>query len=65
MRTAIVSAAMLGVHESGFCAAGDGSGPRYSFVFPNIMVNRYSLWMGTMRVTPCLIRRFILLLLAT
>ena len=56
---------MLGVHESGFCAAGDGSGPRYSFVFPNIMVNRYSLWMGTIRVTPCLICRFILLLLAT
>ncbi len=30
--------------------AGDGRGPSYTFVYPNIMVNRYSLWMGTMRV---------------
>lgn len=29
---------------------GDGRGPSYSFVYPNVMVNRYSLWMGTMRV---------------
>ncbi len=30
--------------------AGDGSGPRYTFVYPNTMVNRYSMWMGTIRV---------------
>ncbi|CAL5220057.1 g2008 [Coccomyxa viridis] len=29
---------------------GDGSGPRYTFVYPNTMVNRYSMWMGTIRV---------------
>ena len=32
------------------CNAGDGSGPRYTFVYPNTMVNRYSMWMGTIRV---------------
>ncbi|CAL8471392.1 g10934 [Coccomyxa elongata] len=31
---------------------GDGQGPRYTFVYPNVMVNRYSMWMGTMRVLP-------------
>jgi hypothetical protein len=37
------------------CCAGDGRGPSYTFVYPNLMVNRYSLWMGTMRVTPFLL----------
>lgn len=35
--------------------AGDGSGPKYTFVYPNLMVNRYSLWMGTMRVSALII----------
>lgn len=30
----------------------DGRGPAYSFVYPNIMVNRYSLWTGTILVNP-------------
>ena len=33
------------------CVAGDGRGPSYTFVYPNVMVNRYSMWMGTMRVS--------------
>jgi len=31
---------------------GDGRGPVYSFVYPNLTVNRYSLWTGTILINP-------------
>lgn len=34
------------------CGRPDGRKPVYAFVYPNFMINRYSLWTGTMLVNP-------------
>lgn len=33
-------------------ADGDARGPTYAFIYPNLMINRYSLWTGAFLVIP-------------
>ena len=39
------------IEQAMWCCA-DGRGPTYAFVYPNIMINRYSMWTGTILVNP-------------
>ena len=38
-------------HKLGLPAV-PGVGPTYSFIYPNVMINRYSVWMDTLHVIP-------------